>query len=460
MKFAFGFFAREYKEFNFKRLIALPFSCNLSDMINRRYFLKAAGLTAVAFPVTGLFNTLYAEKFAQYEARLSGLSLAEIAEDEDYWATIQQAYTVNPNIINLNNGGVSPAPRIVQEALDRYNKLCNEGPSYFMWRILDQGREPLRHKLANLAGCDAEEIAINRNTTESLSTIIYGLNLKAGDEVIGCKQDYPNMINAWKQRSLREGIKYTQLSFDFPIEDDDTIVSMYEKAITPRTRLIHITHIINWVGQIMPVKKIADMAHAHGIDVLCDGAHSFGLLDFKIPDLGCDYFGTSLHKFLSAPIGSGMLWVQKNKIENIWPLVCNDKPNSSDIRKFETLGTRSFAIEQAIGEALSFHTAIGPARKEARIRFLKNYWAEKVKDMPGVHLHTSLKKEYSCAICGVSADGLTPAELEQHFFSNYKIHAVSISWENINCVRVTPHVYTSLQDLDTLAEAIAAAKKK
>lgn len=429
-------------------------------MINRRNFLKTAGLSAGVFPAAGLFNKLYAEEFARHEAKLAGCTPAQIATDEDYWATIQQAYTVNPNIINLNNGGVSPAPRIVQEALDRYNKLCNEGPSYFMWRILDQGREPLRHKLASLAGCDAEEIAINRNATESLNTIIYGLNLHAGDEVIGCKQDYPNMINAWKQRASREGIKYIQLNFDFPVENDDEIVNMYEKAITAKTKIIHVTHIINWVGQIMPVKKIAEMAHKHGIDVVCDGAHSFGLLNFKIPDLGCDYFGTSLHKFLSAPIGNGMLWIRKNKIENIWPLVCNDKPESADIRKFETLGTRSFAIEQAIGETLIFHNAIGPARKEERIRFLKNYWAEKVKDVPGVHLHTSLKKEYSCAICGVSVDGFTPSELELYLFNNYKIHTVGISWENINCVRVTPHVYTTLQELDTLAEAITLAKKK
>ena len=236
-----------------------------------------------------------------------------------------------------------------------------------MWRILDQGREPLREKLADLAGTSAEEIAINRNSTEALNTVIFGLNLQRGDEVIGTKQDYPNMINAWKQRQSREGIVYTQINFNFPLEDDSTIVNTYEKAITSKTKLIHITHVINWVGQIMPVKKIAQMAHKRGIEVLVDGAHSFGLLDFKIPDLDCDYFGTSLHKFLSAPVGSGMLWIKKDKIKNIWPLVCNDKPNGEDIRKFETLGTRSFPIEQAIGEAINFHNAIGSKRKQERI---------------------------------------------------------------------------------------------
>ena len=278
--------------------------------------------------------------------------------------------------------------------------------------------------------------------------------------MIGTKQDYPNMIQAWKQRQQREGIVYKQISFDFPVEDDATIVKAFEQAITPKTKLLHLTHIINWVGQIQPVRKIADMAHARGIEVLVDGAHSFGLLDYNIPDLHADYFGTSLHKFLSAPIGSGLLWIRKEKIEKIWPLLCNDKPRGTDIRKFETLGTRSFPIEQGIGEAINFHNAIGKKRKEERIRYLKNYWAEKVKDIPRVKIHTSLKSAYSCAICGVSIDGLTPQQLDAELFNKYKIHTVGISWENIQCVRVTPHVYTKLQDLDKLAGAIEEIAKR
>lgn len=430
-------------------------------MQHRRQFIQHMSLLAGAFSANSLFNQLYAASFKNANERVKHLSDEVIAADEDYWSVIQQAYTVSATIINLNNGGVSPAPRVVQEALDRYNKLTNEGPSYFMWRILDQGREPLRQKLANLAGVNAEEIAINRNATEALTTIIYGLNLKSGDEVIGTKQDYPNMINAWRQRAEREGIVYKQINFNFPIENDDEIVKAYENAITVNTKIIHVTHIINWVGQIMPVQKIADMAHQHGIEVICDGAHSFGLLDFTIADLHCEYFGTSLHKFLSAPIGSGMLWIKKEKIEKIWPLVCNDHPKSSDIRKFETLGTRSFPIEQAIGEAINFHTAIGSKRKEERIRYLKDYWAMKVKDIPNVAIHTSLKSQYSCAICGVSIKEMTPGELDAALFNTYKIHTVGIVWENISCVRVTPHVYTRLQDLDKFARAIEelAAKK-
>jgi len=427
----------------------------------RKFIQKIAGLTA-AFSVPSLMQQAWAADWEKVYQKAEGLTPQELAADEDYWSVIQQAYTVNPNMVNLNNGGVSPSPRVVQEAVERFNKLSNEAPSYYMWRILDQGREPVRYKLATLAGCSPDEIAINRNATEALNTVIFGYPFKAGDEVIGTKQDYPNMIQAYRQRALRDGIVYTQLSFDFPIEDDNTIVAAFEKAITPRTKLIHITHIINWVGQIMPVKKIAAMAHARGIEVLVDGAHSFGLLDFKIPDLECDYFGTSLHKFLSAPIGSGMLWIRKDKIEKIWPLLCNDKPLSNDIRKFETLGTRSFPIEQGIGEAVNFHMAIGAKRKEERVRYLKNYWATKAAQIPGVKIHTSLKDKYACGICGVTIDGMTPAALDSALYTGYKIHTVGIVWENISCVRITPHVYTRLEDLDKLVAALTeiAAKQK
>jgi selenocysteine lyase/cysteine desulfurase len=420
------------------------------------------GVLAGAFSANSLFNQLHAANFESAQAAVQHLSAEAIAADEDYWSVIQQAYTVNSNFVNLNNGGVSPSPRVVQEAVERYNQLTNQGPSYYMWRILDQGREPLRYKLAEMAGCSTEEIAINRNATEALNTVIFGLDLKAGDEVIGTKQDYPNMIQAWKQREMREGIVYKQLNFQFPIENDAEIVKAFENAITPKTKIIHITHIINWIGQILPARTIADMAKSHGIEVLVDGAHSFGLLDYKIPDLNCDYFGTSLHKFLSAPIGSGMLWIRKEKIGKIWPLLCNGDPKGTDIRKFETLGTRSFPIEQGIGEAVNFQMAIGGKRKEDRIRYLKNYWAKKVAEIPKVKIHTSFKPEYSCAICGVTIDGMTPGELDSALFNTYKIHTVGIVWENISCVRITPHVYTRIQDLDKLVKAITelADKKK
>lgn len=426
----------------------------------RRNFLKQAAALAGAFSSNSLFHQAHAEEWKAASNAIDSLSPAEAAQNEDYWAVIQRSYSVNSNIINLNNGGVSPAPIVVQQAVERYNELSNEGPSYYMWRILDQGREPLREKLAALAGVSPEEIAINRNSTEALNTVIYGLDLNAGDEVIGTKQDYPNMIQAYRQKAQRQGIVYKQISFELPIENDEQIVKAYEAAITDKTKLIHVTHMVNWVGQTMPVAKIADMAHARGIEVICDGAHSFGLIDFKVSELHCDYFGTSLHKFLSAPIGSGMLYIRRDKIEKIWPLTCNGEPRSANIRKFETLGTRSFPIEQGIGEAINFHEGIGARRKQERIHYLKYYWASRVQQMPKVKLHTSLDPRYSCAICGVSVDGMTPAQLEAALFDRYKIHTVGIVWENISCVRVTPHVYTSIANLDKLAGAIQTISSK
>jgi len=427
-------------------------------MKNRRSFLRnSAALGIGAFGINSLFNQLHAAEFQEAEQRWDSSSL----NNEDYWSVIQDAYSASKSeVLILNNGGVSPSPIIVQDALEKYNRQAAQGPSYHMWRIIDKGREPLRKRLATLGGCDPEEIAINRNATEALNTIIFGLPLQKGDEVIGMKYDYPNMMNAWKQRQMRDGIVYKQLSFDFPIENDDQIVKAYSDAITPQTKLIHVTHIVNWVGQIMPVKKISQMAHKRGIEVIVDGAHSFALLDFKIPDLECDYFGTSLHKFLSAPVGSGMMWVKKDKIAKIWPLVCNHEPTSADIRKFETLGTRSFCIEQAIGEAINFQEGIGTKRKQERIHYLKKYWAEKALQIPGVKIHTSLKPEYSCAIAGVSIDGMKPGELDSKLFTDHKIHTVGISYEGVQCVRVTPHVYTKLSDLDRFVGALETIAKK
>jgi selenocysteine lyase/cysteine desulfurase len=380
--------------------------------------------------------------------------LDELVQDETFWYQIKQAYTVSPSIVNLNNGGVCPQPRVVQEAVERYNRLSNEAPSYYMWRILDQGREPLRAKLAELAGCSAEELAINRNSSEALETAIFGLRLQAGDEVVLTKQDYPNMIHAWKQRAHRDGIVLKWLNFDFPIEDDQQIVDKFVEAFTEKTKVVHITHLINWIGQVLPARKIADKARTRGIEVIIDAAHSFAHLDYKIPDLGGDYYGTSLHKWLCAPFGSGLLYVRKEKIKNLYPLFAAPEVESDDIRKFEHLGTRSFAIEQAIGQAIDFHHMIGSERKQARLHYLKNYWIDRVKDLPGVRIHTSQDLQYSCAIAVFSVDEKTPGEVANHLFRNHKVHTVGINWENIHGVRVTPNVYTTTRDLDVLIKGV------
>ncbi|HXB40476.1 MAG TPA: aminotransferase class V-fold PLP-dependent enzyme [Bacteroidia bacterium] len=428
-------------------------------MMQRRDFLTKSALLAGSFSFLKLNNPIFAASLNEEINRISALPPESITSDEDFWSYIRECFTVNATIINLNNGGVSPQPKVVQEAHIRHYEFCNQGPSYFMWRTLDMGREPLRGKLAELAGCSPEEIAINRNSTEGLNTIIFGLNLKAGDEIVLSKYDYPNMMNAWKQREKREGIKLVWIDLKMPMENDAEIIAAYTNAITPKTKIVHITHMINWTGQLVPAKAIADAAHAKGCEVICDIAHSFSQIDFKIPDLGVDYAAASLHKWLHAPFGSGLLYIKKEKIKNVWALLSSVEPDGSDIRKFESLGTRSFASEMAIANAAEFNQMVGIKRKEARLRYLKDYWVNKVKDLPGIKFYTSQKPQYSCALFNVGFEGWKGADIEIKLFEKKKIHVVAIDFEKVNGVRVTPSVYTSLADLDRLVEGLTEISK-
>jgi len=421
---------------------------------NRRNFLRRAGKVGLGVSVLPFFQTTIGLRLMNEIKAKSNMSVDDSVKEEEFWRLIKQAYTVSPTLLNLNNGGVSPQPKVVQEAVERYNQLSNEAPSYYMWRTLDQGREPLRAKLADLAGCSPEEIAINRNASEALETVIFGLRLQAGDEVVVCQQDYPNMRNAWKQRAHREGIVLKWISFEFPLEDKDYIVQKYVDAFTDKTKVVHLTHLINWNGQVMPVKEIAVAAKKQGIEVVVDAAHTFAHLVYSIPDLQCDYFGTSLHKWLCAPFGSGMLYVRKEKIKNLYPLLAAPNPEEDNIRKFEHLGTRSFAIEQAIGQAIDFHHLIGSERKFKRLHYLKNYWAEKVLKIPKVNIATSLLPEFGGAIALLTINGMSPHKIANTLFGKYKIHTTTTKTENIFGVRITPNVYTTTKDLDRLVAAI------
>ena len=423
-------------------------------MNTRRKFLQQLS-TFTAATTLPFYTTLEGKSLLKNIQEKAHLSPKEAAKDEDFWHLIKQAYTVSPTVLNLNNGGVSPSPRTVQEAVEHYNRWSNELPSHYMWHILDRnGKEPIREKLAHLAGCSKEEIAIHRNTTESLANIIFGLPLKAGDEVVLSKQDYPNMINAWKQRELRDGIVLKWVNLDPIMEDSALIVQKYTEQFTDKTKLVHVTHSINWSGQILPVKAIATAAKKQNLEVLVDGAHTFGQIDFNIPDLGCDYFGTSLHKWLCAPFGTGMLYVKKDKISKVYPLMAAPNPKVGDIRKFEHIGTRSIAIEQGIGQAIDFHQMIGSQRKEARLRYLKNYWAKKVLKFKGVSINTPMNPYFSGAIALLAVEGKTPREVASYLKSKHQIHSVAIVWENISGVRITPNVYTLTSDLDRLVNAI------
>ena len=419
--------------------------------MKRRSFIKNSIATAGSIGILGVGNNM---SILAENREIQPIDNSKSNNDSDFWLWVKESYSVSDNVINLNNGGVSPQPSVVQETQNKYNAMCNEAPSYYMWRILDAGREPLRENLAELAGCSPEELAINRNSTEGLNTIIFGLNLKKGDEVVLNKYDYPNMMNAWKQREKRDGIKLVWVDMEFPMENEEEIANLYISKFTDKTKIVHLTHIINWVGQVIPTKAIARAAHKRGIEVIVDGAHSFAQLDYKIPELECDYFATSLHKWLCAPFGSGLMYIRKDKISNVWALLSNDNPDGDNIRKFESLGTRSFAKEMAIGSALSFHNTIGTKRKQERLQFLRNYWMERVKDIKGVKFYNSFKPEFTCALANIHFENKDASDLDAFLWNNYKIHTVGIKHEKVNGVRITPNVYTSEKELDKLVKAI------
>ena len=389
--------------------------------------------------------------------RLAAMQPDAAIENEDFWSQVKLAYSSSSSLLNFNNGGVSPQPVAVQEAFIHYYKSFNQAPSYYMWRIYQQEIESVRKKLARLSGCDADEIALNRNSTEALDTIIFGLELNKGDEVLISNFDYPNMVQAWKQREKREGINLKVVQLEMPMEDEDEIVKRYTDQFTSKTKVVLITHLINWSGQVMPVAKIARKAREKGIKVISDSAHSYAHLNFKIPDLEVDYFGTSLHKWLCAPLGSGMMWVKKELISDLWPGLAPVDPGSDNIRKFENLGTRNMASELATGKAVDFHNMIGSQRKEERLRYLKNYWLSRATEIKGFKSFTSSKDEFSCAIATVNIDGVE--NLGSKLQRGYQIHTTSIKHEGVDGVRITPNVYTSLKELDRLVEALNSISK-
>lgn len=419
----------------------------------RRFLQKLSSFTGAAL----LSPTLLAAQTSALVKHLQPydhLSPEEVARDEDYWRHIQQAYTSSPNLINLNNAGVSPQTADVQAKIQLYNQLSNEGPGFYMWRTLGRLKPVIKRKLARLGDCSPDEIAIMRNATEALETIIMGLDLKAGDEILTTEQDYPSMLNTLEMRVRRSGIKLTKIKLPVPIEDNEEILKHFAAAITPNTKAILFCHIINMTGQVLPAQALCQLARERGIYSIVDGAQSFAHLDFSIGDLGCDFFATSLHKWLSAPFGTGMLYVKPDRISELWPLQGYPVEEHDKISKFEHLGTRSFPNEMAISEAIDFHDMIGIARKEARLRYLKEYWITQLIDVPGFRLISPRKKEFSCGIATFQLGNWEPGQLSRELVGNHQIYVTAFAHEAVQGVRISPHVYTSLKDLDLFIEAI------
>ena len=421
-------------------------------MRTRRSFLKnliGTGTVAVAsLREDGLDRILAAGRAT------ADYSPDRLASNEDFWFEIQQAFTLDRTLINLNNGGVSPSPRVVQEAMKRYLDLSNEAPVHTMWRLLEPQIESVRRRLATSFGCDPEEMAITRNASEALETCILGLDLKPGDEVLTTNQDYPRMLTAWRQREKRDRIVLKMISFPTPPRDLEELAERFEKAITPKTRVILVCHITNLTGQIFPVRRICQMGRERGIEVIVDGAHAYAHFPFKKVDLDCDYYGTSLHKWLLAPHGTGFLYVRKSKIAGLWPLMAAPDSMQTDIRKFEEIGTHPAANHNAIAEALAFHEGIGVERKAARLRYLKDRWARRLEGQKGIHIFTSFDPAQSCGLGLVGIEGVDSAKLADYLWDKYRILVVAIVHEEFQGIRVTPNVYTTLNEIDTFCDSM------
>jgi isopenicillin-N epimerase len=418
-------------------------------MVSRRGFMRATGVAAIAtFTDTGLERVLAAGRST------AGQSAAALAADEAYWREIQQAFTLDRTIVNLNNGGCCPSPRVVHEALKRYLDLSNQAPVYHMWQILEPNIETVRRRLAAAFGCDPEELAITRNASEALQIAQLGIDLRKGDEVVTTNQDYGRMLDTWEQRVRRDGIKLTQISFPVPPASLDDLSDRVLAALTPATRVLHFCHMTNLTGQIFPVKRICDEARKRGVRTIVDGAHAFAHFPYTAADLGCDYYGTSLHKWLLAPIGTGFLYVRRENIPSLWPLTPAAKAMSGDIRKFEEIGTHPAANHNAIAEALAFHDGIGIERKAARLRYLRDRWAVRLSKHPKIRLHTGLDPAHSCAIGTVQIAGVPTPKVVARLWERWRIIATPIVHAEFEGARITPNVYTTVEEIDTFAAAM------
>jgi selenocysteine lyase/cysteine desulfurase len=411
----------------------------------RRSFMRSAlatGATLAALSDDAVDHVLAVSRST------AGRSPEDLAADEDFWFDVQRAYTVDRSMINLNNGGVCPSPHTVQDAMRRYLEYSNHAPVRTMWSDLEPGVEAVRRDLARLFGCDTEEIAITRNASEALETALFGLQLEPGDEVLTTTQDYPRMLSTLKQRELRDGIVVRKISFAAPPKSPDEVVAAFEQNITPKTKAILVCHVIFLTGQIIPVRDICRLARKHGIPAIVDGAHAFAQFAFKRDDLECDYYGTSLHKWLTAPVGTGFLYVKKDKIADLWPLMAAPEPRGGDIRKFEEIGTHPAANRLAIAEAIRFYEGLGADRKEARLRYLKSYWTDRLSPHDRVRFHTGLSPEQSCAFATVEVDGVDPTKLTAYLWDEQRIIVTPIVHEEFSGIRVSSNVYTTLPELD------------
>ena len=411
--------------------------------MNKRAFLRTMGGASIGLLVGDRLWAQYAE-----------LPPRALAEDEPFWALIREKYRLKPDYINLENGYFSVQSQSVLEAFIGRVREINYEASYYMRTRQFDDKLAARKQLATMAGCSPEELIITRNTTESLDTVIAGVDWKAGDEAVMAAQDYGAMLDMFKLQAKRYGIVNRIVSLPIDPQSDDEIVQLYENAITPKTRLLMVCHMVNITGQILPVRAIVDMAHRRGVDVMVDGAHAFAQLDYRIPELGCDYYGASLHKWLGTPLGAGILYVRADKIAKLWPVFADASMADTDIRKLNHTGTHPVHTDLAITHAIAFHDSIGIQRKEARLRYLQNYWTSRVRGTRNIVLNTPADPKRSCAIANVGVGSMAPAALAKTLLEKYRVWTVAIDTANVHGVRITPQMFTTTGELDTFVRAL------
>ncbi len=415
--------------------------------MHKRQFIKNMLMTSVGAPLG--FNALA----KSFEAKAT-VPATILAKDDAFWESIRNQYLLKPDYINLENGYYNFLPQPILEKYIEHIKEVNYQGSYYMRTVQWDNKNKAAAKLAALAGCSAEELIITRNTTESLDLAIAGQNWNAGDEAIMAEQDYGAMLDMFVQVKDRYGVVNKIISVPNHPKDDEEIVDLYRKAITPKTKVILVSHMINISGQIIPIRKICDMAHEHGVQVMVDGAHAFAHIQYRIDDLHCDYYAASLHKWLSVPLGAGILYVNKTRIENVWPLMGDGEKQKNKIRRLNHVGTHPVHTDLTINDSIDYYEMVGHERKEARLRYLQLYWSDKVRNIPKIIVNTPADPSRSCGIANVGIEGITPADLAQRLLKEHKIYTVAIDYANIRGCRITPNLYTTTQELDQFVKAL------